>query len=275
MYEQHWNLETNPFDSSFDPRFFFHSETHQAALLKLKYLVEHDKGAGLLVGAAGFGKTFVLRQLVHELDNRFRPFVHIVYPKFSAAEMMADIAVRLGAEESAVRNHATGIDFTIRQIERQLRTFTQQDRHPLIAIDDAHLIDNLQVFESLRLLLNFQGTGQSNFTLILVGDRVLLSRISRIGQLDDRLSVKSLLRPLTQQETADYVVHRLQAAGVSQSIFDQAALNELFELSQGVPRRLNRLCDLALLVGYADGIQSLSATQIASVGVELNSVTPD
>ncbi len=275
MYEQHWKLESNPFESGFDPRFFFQSETHQAALLKLKYLVENDKGAGLLVGATGLGKTFVLRQLAHELDSRHRPFVHIVYPKFTATELLADVAVRLGAEESAVRNHETGTDYTVRQIERQLRTFTQQDWHPIIVIDEAHVIEDLKVFESIRLLLNFQSTGQSNFTLILAGDRVLLSRVARIQPLDERLTVKSLLRPLTQSESANYVQHRLQSAGASDMMFDTAALSELFELSQGIPRKLNRLCDLALLVGYADGMESLTASQIASVSSELSSVTPD
>ncbi len=274
MYEQYWNLTLNPFVNDRDPNFFFRSETHQAALLKLRYLIENRKGAGLLVGGTGSGKTYLAALLAHELEPTYGPFIHIVFPQLSAAELLADIAVRLGANESSIRSQAHGMDHTIRQIERQIKEYTGQGRHPVIIIDETHTIEDPNVLRALQLLLNFQNHATTNFTLIFLGERLLLSRLRRITQLDERLAVKSLLQPLSRDATARYVAFRLEAAGSTKTVFDQPAIDELFELSGGVPRRINRICDLALLVGYADGMTSLSAPQIEAVAVELDAVQP-
>jgi general secretion pathway protein A len=99
--------------------------------------------------------------------------------------------------------------------------------------------------------------------------------VRRLGQLEERLSVKCLLRPLSFEETADYVSCRLKAAGASRDIFDDRALQPLYELSAGVPRRINRLCDLALLVGFADESHTISADQVEAVAEELTTVAAD
>lgn len=272
MYENYWGLERTPFENDANGEFFFGSETHQAALLKLRYLVESRRGAGLLVGDTGFGKTFLTEVLAQQLSETHGPFVHLVFPQLSPGEMLAYLAVELGADASHVGNETGGLDRTIREIEHLLLIYGDQGRHPVIIVDEAHLIDDLQVFQALRLLLNFQ---QKHFTLVLSGQRELLSRIRRISQFEERLSVKCLLRPLSEEETTAYVAYRLQAAGAQKPIFDPAAMSTLFELSGGVPRRINRICDLALLVGYADESALITAEQIEAVSEELTAVVPD
>lgn len=275
MYESYWQLERNPFDNESDAKFLFRGETHQAALLKLRYLIENHKGAGVLVGGAGSGKTYLAQVLAQQLGETHGPFVHLVFPQLSSAELLAYLAVELGADPSHVGSETGGLDRTLREIERLLVQYKERGRHPVLIIDEAHLIEDTQVFQSLRLLLNFQQQKRTDFTLLFVGQRDLLCEIRRISQLEERIAVKCLLRPLSEDETLSYVSWRLQAAGASKPIFDPEAMFALFELSGGVPRRINRICDLALLVGYADESTTISAAQVEAVSEELTAAVAD
>lgn len=275
MYESYWQLTGNPFENECSSRFFFASQTHQAALLKLRYLIENHKGLGMLVGATGSGKSFLTRVLADELTETQGPFVPLVFPQLLPAEMLAYLAVELGASETAVDSRVVGLDRTLREIEQLLSGFTKQGRHPVIVVDDAHLIDDPDVFQALRLLLNFHQPDRRHFTLLLSGQPELLGHVRRLGALEERLTIKCVLRALSLEETVDYVNHRLQVAGAKRGTFDDAALLSLFEFSGGVPRRINRLCDLSLLVGFADESASISAAQVEAVAEELTAVAVD
>ncbi len=273
MYADFWQLSSAPFENNVDTRFYFESESHHAALLKLRYMVENDKGAGLIVGATGLGKTFVLNVLSETLEGAFGPFIHLVFPRMSASEMLSYLAVELGAREDALRREsAGGLDRTIRTIQQQIQMFNSQGRHPVLLIDEAHLIEDPATFQSLRLLMNFQPIGL-RFSLVFAGQNELLSRIRRLPQLEERLGVKCILRPMNYEETLGYVTHRVRVAGVDRSLFTPDALEALFQLSGGIPRQVNRLCDLALLVGLADNSEEISAEQVEAVSEELTALT--
>ncbi|MGE0610364.1 MAG: ExeA family protein [Pirellulales bacterium] len=168
---------------------------------------------------------------------------------------------------------------TVRDSVRRLQSFltdnAQQGRHAVLVVDEAHLIDDVATLEALRLMLNFEVNSQPCLTLLLLGQSPLLSMIGRCQPLEERLSVKCVLRPLTLDETAAYVNHRLAAAGVPHPVFDAAAMLALHEQSRGIPRRINRLCDLALLVGYADEQPAIGSHQIESVSRELTVATAE
>lgn len=275
MYESYWQLSSRPFENNADSRFFFRSETHQTTLLKLRYVVEQRKGAALLVGGSGFGKSFLVEMLAHDLAEAQGPLVSLVFPQMPAPELLAYLAIELGAEENTLRRESTGLDWSVRKIQHLLLHYAERGRHPLVVVDEAHLIDDPAVFQALRLLLNFQHRNQPTFTLVLVGQRDLLSSIQRLPQLDERVAVKCVLRPMSYEETLGYVTHRLQAAGAPRTLFEPAALDALFDLSGGIPRRLNNLCDLALLVGFADGLRTISVEQLEAVSEELTAAVSD
>lgn len=270
MYAQYWNLDSKPFECNSDSAFFFRSRTHQAALLKLRYLIDSNKGAAVLCGSTGVGKTYLLRLFKEELqeaDSRFGPFVQLNFPFLTANELVGFLAAELGAEEAIVRNADVGFDTTLRLLESRLAHFREASRHPVIILDEAHLIEDQKVFRTIQLLLNYQA--DYPFTFLLAGQSSVLSRISRLTELDERIGVKSLIQPFSREETADYVAHRLKVAGVPQSPFVASALEEIHELSGGVPRRINRIADLALLVGFADGMSELTTREVESVADEI------
>jgi len=270
MYENYWNLSCRPFENHFSPAFFFNSETHEAARLKLRYLVENRLGVGVLCGGIGTGKTAVAALLQHELCETCGPVVHLVFPKMPPAAFLAYLASKLGAPETApeIRH---GIDRTLARLETQLRAGSQQGQRPTIIVDEAHLIDDVRVFECLQLLLNFQQDPACSFSLLLVGGTNLLGRLERMPQLNDRIAVRSVLEPLSHDDTIGYVAHRLRAAGAKQEIFDRDAVAALCDRSGGIPRRINRLADLALVVGYADQLERIGPAEIEAVAEELPS----
>jgi len=271
MYESFWQLDQKPFENSADPQFYFPGETHQAALLKLRYAVENRRGGALLSGAAGTGKTFLLALLRQSLDESYSPFIHLVYPQMAPAELLAYLA----DEFDGGGNAGIAVHESIRRIQAALRENAQKSRHAVVVIDEAHLLENSPMLETLRMLLNFGPDGKTGITLILVGQPGILPLLDRTPQLEERLGVKCLLRPFTAGETGQYVAHRLQVAGARQPIVAAEAVPTLFELTRGIARQINRLCDLALLVGFAEEQQTLSAAHFEAVCRELVAVVPE
>lgn len=273
MYETYWRLTQKPFENAADPRFYYPAESHQAALLKLRYAIENRRGAALLAGPSGVGKTLVTTMLRGMLGEQYAPFVHLVFPQMSADDLLAYLADELDGADCAAKT--SDVRTSVRRIEKSLAANVAKGRHTVVAIDEAQLIDSAHSFEALRLLLNFEPSGQPAVTLLLVGQPSLLPGINRMPQWEERLGVKCLLRPFNESETAAYVEHRLRVAGAAQSIVDPDALPTLQELTGGIARRINRLCDLALLVGFAEEQQTLSAGHFESVCRELVAVTPE
>ncbi|MSR58604.1 MAG: AAA family ATPase [Planctomycetaceae bacterium] len=269
MYERYWQLDCNPFANDSHPQAYYQSASHQSALLKLRYLIENRKGAGLLAGAHGLGKTYLTRILARQLDDASGPCVHVVYPRMAAHELLAWLAVELGADRQSVGSETGGLDRTLHSIERLLTAYGEQDRHPVILVDEADLIDDVEVFQALRLLLNFHRNQRPQFSLIFIGRPELLPIVGRIRALDERLEVRCLLQPLSAEEIADYVSCRLAAAGANRMLFDDSAWEALYELSAGVPRRINHLCDMALLVGFSEESSIVSAAHLEAVADEL------
>ena len=268
MYRSYWNLVQRPFENISDPEFFVGSESHQAALLKLKYVVEHDHGAALLAGPVGAGKTCIANQLCHELGNQAGPYVRVLFPQMSASELMHFVLAEL-VQEPVADTHPLGLDRVVRQLDRELQMLCESDRHPLIVIDDAHLIDDPAVFEAFRQLLNFNEQPNRRISMILAGDPALLSRIQRNRQLDERIGVRAVVPALNADETREYIRKRLEIAGCGRSLFSNSATDAIFRLSGGLPRRINRLCEMSLLVGYADGLAEITDREVEALAPEV------
>lgn len=273
MYESYWRLDAKPFENSPDPRFFVPLEMHQGTLLKLRYAVENSRGAALLAGMSGLGKTLIIQALLGQLDDRFAPIVHVVFPQMPPDQLLAYIAESLTGVRSP--DTAPTIDRSVRAIEQVLWQNSTSGHHAVLILDEAHDLEEMGVLETIRLLLNFEYNSQPPLTILLVGQPALLPAMNRIRELDERLAVKCLLRPLTRDETVLYVQHRLQAAGAQREIFQADAVEAVHRWTQGVPRRINRLCDLALLIGFAEERATIGPQQIESVAAELVATSPE
>ncbi len=270
MYEKHWQLAARPFVNWFDSDFYYPSEVHQTAGLKLRYVIENRQAAVALCGESGMGKTTLMQTLIAQLPDDLSPAVRIVFPQLPGEQLIGYLADKLtgslGSETEPIR-------LTLARLESFLEQNVEQNKHALVVIDEAHLLAASDQWETLRLLLNFGAQShqaESALTIVFVGHPTLLSLIERNRSLDERIAAKCVLQRFSPAETAAYIQHRMRAAGRdSDEVFTPDAVDALHQRSSGIPRRINRLADLALMVGYAEELSQLSAQQIEGVHSEL------
>jgi type II secretory pathway predicted ATPase ExeA len=272
VYLDYWQLDAKPFEPHCDAPFLFSAAAHQSAIHKLRYAIENRRAAALIAGPAGAGKTLLVESLRRELDDSCQPFVNVVFPQMTDRDLLVYLAERLGAPPADPPRYT--IEESLRRLEFMFRENVRRQRHAVIVIDEAHLLEDSGLMEPLRLLLNLTVEGRPAFTLVLAGQPALLPMVARHGALDERIDLKVFLAALTGEETAAYVQHRLEAAGASRDIFAGDALTTVQQLTGGIPRRINRLCDLALLVGYANGDHAIESADLHAVHDELVAVAP-
>lgn len=266
MYLAYWQLSARPFENATDVRFYYPGESQQAALLKLRYAVENRQAAAVLAGAPGLGKTLLVQALLRQLGEKCSPQARIVFPDMPPDQLLALLCDQLLGETSP---GTPSIRESVRRLETFLRENAAAGRHAVAVVDEAHLLRDHESLQTLRLLLNFEAEAQAPLTLILTGQASLLPVVERMADFDQRLSARCVLRRFEAAETGAYVEHRLRVAGAQAAIFDSTALEAIHRHSQGVARKINRLCDLALLVGFAEERRLLQADQVNAVADEL------
>lgn len=266
MYQPYWQLDSRPFEHASDARFVFATDSQRGALLKLRYVLENRRGAALLAGESGLGKSLLVETLLRELPSAFAPRVHLVFPQMPTDQLLTYLGDQLTGQHSPL---TLSIDQSIRRIEIALREAAQAGKHAIVAIDEAHLLRDTHTLEALRLLMNFQHEGQSLATFLFAGQTALVLAVRRLPALEERVSVTCILSRLSQDETGRYIEHRLTAAGAQRTIFEPSAVETIFQLTHGIPRQINRLCDLALLVGYGEELRTLTGDHLESIYAEL------
>jgi general secretion pathway protein A len=239
----------------------------------VRYSIENRRGAAVLAGAAGLGKSLLVETLLRQMPERYSPLVQVVFPQMPPEQLLAYLADDIAGTDTSPT--ARTADACVRRIRGTLSANTTAGNHAVVVIDEAHLLRDLGAQEMLRLLMNFETAGELDLTLILVGQPPLLAHLERMPGLDERIGVKCLLRPFHEVETISYISHRLTVAGADRTIFDESALRSLHELSFGIPRRINRLCDLALLIGFAEDQVEIREEHVRAVAQEMVTIAPE
>jgi general secretion pathway protein A len=272
MYLSHWGLECSPFEAKVDLRSYYPSECHQAAALKLNYAIEQRRSVALLCGDSGLGKSMILESCLQQLADEFSPIARIVYPAMPPESLLKHIVGQIGRRDSEQHFDMANV---VEGMERILRHNIGEGLHAVVAIDEAHLLQQYGSLESLRLILNLASdacASESALTLVLCGSTSLVSHVSKNTSLEDRVAVRCVLERFTLEDTVAYISHRLRSAGCSnEGVFHPRAFETIQLLSQGVPRRINRLCDLALMIGFAQDRTKIDSHTIEAAHAELSS----
>lgn len=251
MYASHFGLKQAPFSIAPDPRYLFMSERHREALAHLLYGVGGGGGFVLLTGEIGAGKTTVCRCFLEQIPRRCN-VAYIFNPKLSTAELLQSICDEFriplpGGPEASLKAHVDALN------EFLLKTHAVGQNNVLI-IDEAQNLSP-EVLEQLRLLTNLETSERKLLQIILIGQPELRQMLAQpeLEQLAQRVIARYHLDALSEEETAQYIQHRLETAGLKRgSLFERKALKRIHELTRGVPRRINLLCDRALLGAYAE-----------------------
>jgi len=275
MYLSFFGLNEKPFAITPDPRYLYLSERHAEALAHLLYGINEAGGFVQLTGEVGTGKTTIVRSLLAQTPKNAE-IALILNPNMTAPEFLLTICEELGigVPDSALGSLKDLVDILS---EYLLRAHAAGHRVVLV-VDEAQNLSP-EVLEQVRLLTNLETNTQKLLQIILIGQpelRELLAR-NELRQLAQRITGRYHLNPLSHEETAAYVRHRLRVAGATTDIFAPQALNAVFSLSQGVPRVINVICDRALLGAYSLDRHRVTASLVRSAAAEVfgRHFTPD
>ena len=250
MYLSYFNLVEAPFSIAPNPRYLYLSQRHQEALAHLLYGVRGDGGFVLLTGEVGAGKTTVCRCLLEQIPESC-DVAYIFNPKLSVAELLSTICLEFGI---ACPSDNTSIKVFVDCINAYLLDAHAQGRHTVLIIDEAQNL-SADVLEMMRLLTNLETDQRKLLQIILLGQPELAEMLDRpeLRQLAQRIVARYHLGPLSKEEVAAYVQHRLSVSGVQRQLFPATLMGQLYRLSGGVPRLINVLCDRSLLGAYTQG----------------------
>jgi general secretion pathway protein A len=247
VYLSYFGLTDNPFSIAPNPDYLFMSPRHREALAHLTFGLKESGGFVMLTGEVGTGKTTVSRKLLQDLSDDTQTAV-ILNPTLSAIELLATVCDELGIRYDT---NTSSLKVFTDKILNKLADNHASGINTVLIIDEAqHLMP--EVLEQLRLLTNLETTREKLLQVVLIGQPELqqLLRRNELRQLAQRVTARYHLLPLTKAEVVLYVAHRLQVASGNSSIFTSTALSSLFQISGGIPRVINLLCDRAMTLAY-------------------------
>ncbi|MFH1858199.1 MAG: AAA family ATPase [Candidatus Omnitrophota bacterium] len=264
MYESYWELREKPFQNTPDPRFLYSSRQHEEALSRLTFAIQERLGATLLTGVFGCGKTILAHALLGSLTGEKYKTAYVANPRMDDVDLLRMIVHQLGLSNPPTRKMDV-----LSVLQDTLVTNFRNGKETIVIIDEAHSIESDGVFEEIRLLLNFQQEDRFLLSLFLLGQPELKEKVERNAQLEQRIEIKCRLDAFGSEDTTQYIHHRLKVAGASRTLFTDEAIRLIHANSGGIPRRINRLCNVCLLAGYGLQANQIDGTIVQKEITEL------
>ena len=255
MYQSYWGLERAPFPSGIDTRLFYEDPGSREALARLGFLVDNHRRMGLVLGEHGLGKSLLLEVFAGECRRRNHQVAQIDMLGIKTHEFYWQLATQLGAaprpEEDTVR--------LFRRVADRLAENRWQRLSTIVLLDD---VDEAgpDVLTQLFRLSRIDPTTESWLTIVMGVDRRHICRLS--SKLPELVDLRIDLQPWSEADTLGYVQLALVEAGGERPLFEEEALHLTHMLSDGNPRRVNRLADYALLAGSGSGLETIDAATV-------------
>ena len=248
MYAAYFGLKENPFNLSPEPRYLFLSQQHLDALNCLIYGIKEKKGFVLISGGIGLGKTTICRSLLSSLDDSVETaliFNTAISDLDLLETVLGEYGIAIKSKSKTKKNYIDALnDFLLQNFAT--------GKTAVLLIDEAQNLSHL-VLEQIRMLSNLETESEKLIQIILIGQPELADTLMlpALRQLNERITVRYELKPLSLLEVREYIQHRLIVAqGPGSLKFTSGAFNLIYKFSEGIPRRINALCDRALLIAY-------------------------
>jgi len=241
MFETYFGFKKVPFSDEPDPKQLFEHAGWKQVQARLKFLIDH-RGAGLLTGEVGSGKSTAARNWLAGLNSNLYKVVYLHWSSGSPLDLLRQIARGLDLEPAHYRG-----DLTAQISEAIVRLHKTRKLHPVLVLDEAQLLGH-PALELLPLLLNFEMDSSRYLTLLLAGQPLLRRALSlqMHEALRQRIAVHYHLEGFSREELDTYITHQLKTAGVHQPLFDDTARQALYQATKGIPRKVNKLALTAL-----------------------------
>jgi len=264
MYQSFYNLKIKPFQITTDPKFLWLGEKHKEALATLKYGILEDKGFLLLTGDVGTGKTVLIHGLMKLID------VSAIVATIPDPGLNSIDFFNFLAEEFKMERRFESKGAFLIHLKHFLYKASSTDKKVLLIIDEAQRL-NHELIEQIRLLSNIEMDNRKLINIFFVGQSEFNKMLNedRTKAVRQRITVSYHIDPLTEQETRDYMNHRLKVAGCTRELFKPDAVRKVYAFSHGYPRLINIICDHALLTGYSSGKKIIDAAVIKECEKEL------
>src|SRR5579864_5040093 len=253
MVEAYFGFKKNPFSDNPDSKQLFASQTWEQVKARLQFLADHH-GAGLLTGEVGAGKSTAARTFTAGLNPNLYKILYLHWTSGSALDLLRQLALQLDLEPAHYRGDL------VRQISEAIVHLNKNKKqHPVLICDKAQLLRHTAL-EQLPLLLNFDMDSSHYLTLLLVGQPLLRRTLSlqMHEALRQRIAVHYHLEGLTREELDAYLAQQLKTSGVSQPLFDDTAMQALYQATKGIPRKVNKLAMTALRLAAASKSQTVN-----------------
>lgn len=266
MYEHFYGLESKPFQLNPDPNFYFGSKQHSRAKAYLDYGVQRSEGFIVITGEVGAGKTTLVRGLLDSLDPEKTIAAHLVTTQVDAEDIVKLVSAAFG-----VAAIGTSKADMLLALEAFLVDQVRQEKRCLLVVDEAQNL-TLRAVEELRMLSNFQFETQALLQTFLVGQPEFRSILQNpnMHQLRQRVTASCHIGPLDLNETGEYIEHRLKKAGsTGYPNFSAGAIEGIFKETNGIPRRINFVCDRLLLYGFLSEKTQLEGDDVSEIVREI------
>ncbi|MDA3903919.1 MAG: AAA family ATPase [Desulfuromusa sp.] len=264
MYAEYFGLNEKPFSIAPDPNYLYMSDSHQEALAHLLFGLQTEGGFVLLTGEVGTGKTTLCKCMFEQAPPEIN-FAFIINPKITALELLETVCDELSIERPEQASKKNMID----RINKHLLKINEQGKKTVIVIDEAQNL-TADVLEQLRLLTNLETSRHKLLQIVLLGQPELRELIRRpqLSQLSQRITARYHLGPLSEEDTALYILHRINIAGGERVLFTDGANKLIYKLTGGIPRLINLLCDRSLLGAYTELEEEVTRGIVKQAGIE-------